>query len=135
MRTLRAIDLFTGAGGLTLGFHKAMEDLGIDFKVVASVELDKDSAKTYAKNFSPDNQYVGDIGVWVQSNEIPEADIVIGGPPCQGFSLLNKKTAPDPRNQLWQEYIQVILKSKAKIFVLENVPPFLNLRNLKNFVL
>lgn len=49
MRTLRAIDLFTGAGGLTLGFHKAMEDLGIDFKVVASVELDKDSAKTYAK--------------------------------------------------------------------------------------
>lgn len=56
MRTLRVIDLFTGAGGLTLGFHKAMGDLGIDFEVVASVELDKDSVKTYAKNFSPDNQ-------------------------------------------------------------------------------
>jgi DNA-methyltransferase (dcm) len=133
MKYLRVIDLFTGAGGLTLGFHKAMGDLGIDFEVVASVELDKDSAKTYAKNFSPDNQYVGDIGVWVQSNEIPEADIVIGGPPCQGFSLLNKKTEPDPRNQLWQEYLQVILKSKAKIFVLENVPPFLKSKEFEEF--
>ena len=47
--------------------------------------------------------------------------------------MLNKKTAPDPRNQLWQEYIQVILKSKAKIFVLENVPPFLKSKEFEEF--
>ena len=95
MRTLRAIDLFTGAGGLTLGFHKAMEDLGIDFEVVASVELDKDSAKTYAKNFSPDNQYVGDIGVWVQSNEIPEAEVIGTAENEVAYWKLIKQQLPD----------------------------------------
>jgi DNA (cytosine-5)-methyltransferase 1 len=56
---------------------------------------------------------------------IPQADVVIGGPPCQGFSLLNKDRADDPRKQMWRPYLQVVERSGASVFVIENVPQIL----------
>ena len=57
--------------------------------------------------------------------QIPEADIVIGGPPCQGFSLLNKKRRDDPRKQLWLPFLDVTARCGARVFVMENVPHIL----------
>jgi len=65
----------------------------------------------------------GDIYTFSEKKWIvPEADIVLGGPPCQGFSLLNKNREGDPRKQLWRPYFDIVKKSKAQIFVMENVP-------------
>jgi len=59
------------------------------------------------------------------ATKIPQADVVIGGPPCQGFSLLNKKRENDPRKELWRPFLEVVKRSNASIFVMENVPQLL----------
>jgi len=62
---------------------------------------------------------------------IPEADIVIGGPPCQGFSLLNKDRRDDPRRALWEPYLEITTKSGAVVFVMENVPELLRSQEME----
>src|SRR5262249_55827047 len=64
----------------------------------------------------------GDIVSLLTKRRAPKADLVIGGPPCQGFSLLNKNKKADPRKQLWRPFIEVVLQSGAEVFVMENVP-------------
>ncbi len=83
----RVIDLFSGAGGLTAGFlFKQKREW---FTGVLAIDNDRASVDTYNKNFG--NHCVhADIEEWLVNNSVPSADIVIGGPPCQGFSLLNK---------------------------------------------
>jgi DNA (cytosine-5)-methyltransferase 1 len=110
------IDLFAGCGGMTSGF------VAEGFQPVKAVEWDVAAAATYAANFGDDHVICGDIGVW--RTGIPTADVVIGGPPCQGFSNLGSKDPGDPRNQLWQEYLRVVLKAHPKVFVIENVDRF-----------
>jgi DNA (cytosine-5)-methyltransferase 1 len=61
----------------------------------------------------------------VADSEIPKADVVIGGPPCQGFSNLGAKNASDPRNGLWREYLRVVSAARPKAFVIENVDRFM----------
>lgn len=118
----RVIDLFAGAGGMSLGFS---ELFGHRFQVVWANDFDKAAAQTYSANFGIPC-IVGDILKILKDNaEIPPADVVIGGPPCQGFSLLNKKRTGDPRKQLWRPFIEVVMKSGASIFVMENVPQLL----------
>lgn len=122
-RSFRVIDLFCGAGGMTLGFT---EDFGHHFKPIWANDFNKYCAETYNANFGSHCIH-GDI-VDILKNpkiEIPVADVVIGGPPCQGFSLLNRKRDNDPRRQLWRPYLEVVEKSNAKIFVIENVPQLL----------
>src|SRR6266851_1029690 len=109
------IDLFAGCGGLALGF--ALE--GLD--PVAAVEWDSDAAETYALNIDQRIQ-VQDIS---EVEKFPAADVVIGGPPCQGFSQLGARDPDDPRNKLWQQYVRVLVQSKASVFVMENVPQLL----------
>ena len=114
---MTVIDLFAGCGGMTVGFVES------GFTPVLAVEFDRAAASTYAANFGEDHVFYGDI-TQLPTEMIPEADVVIGGPPCQGFSNLGSKDVNDPRNQLWKEYIRVVRVAKPKVFVLENVERF-----------
>lgn len=117
--TFRLIDLFAGAGGMTLGFTDRR--FGGDFKSVCAVDNDAAATRTYTQNFG-DHAFCGDIEEWVREPaNVPEADVVIGGPPCQGFSLLNKRRDGDIRRALWQPFMDVVQLSGARAFVIENV--------------
>ncbi|MCM2575859.1 DNA cytosine methyltransferase [Streptomyces meridianus] len=134
---IKVIDLFAGCGGLTEGFLR----IGVDgkalpegsqepsaFQPVAAVELDPAAALTYAENFGSraggtDHVYVGDITQWADT-DIQSADVILGGPPCQGFSGLNKTRSGDARNELWRQYFKVVEKAKPQIFIIENVDRF-----------
>lgn len=113
----RLIDLFCGAGGLTRGFA----DVG--FRSVWANDFNAAAAKTYRANFG-DHCTDGDLVTILETQPccVPRADVVIGGPPCQGFSLLNKDKEGDPRRQLWRPYLDVVERSGAEMFVMENVP-------------
>jgi len=122
-RRFRLIDAFSGAGGMTLGFSKSF---GHAFDPIWANDFNNYCVRTYNANCG-EHCIAGDI-VDILSNpkiEIPQADVVIGGPPCQGFSLLNKKREGDPRKQLWRPYFEIVQRSGAKIFVMENVPQLL----------
>ena len=112
------IDLFCGAGGMSLGFEEA------GFDVVAGVELDPVHANVHTYNFPDCTVYRQDISE-LSGKELLERhgdiDVVIGGPPCQGFSLIGKRDESDERNQLVMEYMRIIAEVKPKYFVMENV--------------
>lgn len=122
-RTYRLVDLFAGAGGLTLGFSKS---LGQVFQPVWANDVNDYAARTYNANFG-EHCTTDNILEVVEHriDEIPKADVVIGGPPCQGFSLLNKQRNGDPRKQLWRPYLRIVEHTGAEIFVMENVPQLL----------
>jgi len=122
-RRYRLIDLFCGAGGMSLGFS---EVFGQPFKPVWANDFNQFCGDTYNENFGH-HCVVGDIVEILEQGkiEIPKADVVIGGPPCQGFSLLNKNRENDPRKELWRPYLEVVERCGAEIFVMENVPQLL----------
>ncbi|HEX2040850.1 MAG TPA: DNA cytosine methyltransferase [Acidimicrobiales bacterium] len=111
------VDLFAGCGGLTQGFVSARRG----FRPIAAVEWDLAAASTYAANFGEHHVANVDIAAFT---DVPRADVVIGGPPCQGFSNLGTKDPDDPRNSLWREYLRVVLEANPQVFVLENVERF-----------
>jgi DNA (cytosine-5)-methyltransferase 1 len=118
-REIRTVDLFAGAGGLSHGFHQSR----LGFRPVFAVEIDGAAARTFKRNF---NCHVYD-GPIENVEQYPEADVIIGGPPCQGFSLLGRDRDEDSRaqlNELWQQYIRAVKMIKPKAFVIENVPQF-----------
>ncbi len=117
--TYKIIDLFSGAGGMTLGFTDPR--FGGGFTSVWALDIDAAAVATYRRNFG-DHASCGDIEQWLLHRKpIPAADVVIGGPPCQGFSLLNKQREKDARRQLWQPYMDVVERCGASVFVIENV--------------
>ena len=122
-RRYRLIDLFSGAGGMSLGFS---EVFGQPFQSVWANDFNQFCVDTYNENFGH-HCVAGDIVEILEQGkiEIPKADVVIGGPPCQGFSLLNKNRENDPRKELWRPYLEVVDRSGASIFVMENVPQLL----------
>ncbi|MUG97952.1 DNA (cytosine-5-)-methyltransferase [Scytonema sp. UIC 10036] len=117
-----AVDLFAGAGGMTLGFEQA------GFDVLASVEIDPIHCAIHEFNFPVWKIFCKSV-VDITAQEIRsdscigdrEIDVVFGGPPCQGFSLIGKRIFDDPRNALISHYIKLVLELKPKFFVLENV--------------
>lgn len=113
---IRFLDLFAGCGGMTRGFLDAK-----GYTSVGGVEYNLDAASTYAANFGINNTVYGDIADYTA---VRRADIVIGGPPCQGFSNLGKRDPDDPRNSLFREFVRVVAASKADLFVFENVNRF-----------
>ncbi len=122
-RRYRIIDLFSGAGGMSLGFS---EVFGQPFQSVWANDFNQFCVDTYNENFAP-HCVAGDIVEILEKKqiEIPQADVVIGGPPCQGFSLLNKNRENDPRKKLWRPFLEVIERCGASVFVMENVPQLL----------
>ncbi|MCB0973839.1 MAG: DNA cytosine methyltransferase [Actinobacteria bacterium] len=111
------IDLFAGCGGMTAGF------VAEGFEPRLSVEWDLPAAATYAANFGEAHTRHCDIAD-IADGAIPQVDVVIGGPPCQGFSNLGSKDPNDPRNKLWKEYLRVVLAAEPQVFVVENVDRF-----------
>lgn len=118
--TVRVLDLFAGAGGLTAGLHAASDR----FKVLGAVEMDPAAAASYESTYGRGLVHVGDIKDWLAQEAVPQVDVVVGGPPCQGFSSLGKQDIEDERNHLWREYAETILRSQPKYFVVENVAEF-----------
>ncbi len=118
-RMITTIDLFAGAGGLSLGFHLA----GLGFLPVFAVEHEVATAKTFERNFRCE-VFAGDIE---EGPEYPEADLIIGGPPCQGFSPLGRDRDDFSRaqlNGLWKHFLHAVRTIRPKAFVIENVREF-----------
>lgn len=130
MDSLKVIDLFSGAGGLSQGFRDA------GFDIISAVEIDKNLSQTFRENFKKTKLFEEDISK-VNSKDLlankSNVDIVIGGPPCQGFSMSGKRIRSngiflnDKRNKLFKEFVRVIKDLKPKIFLMENVPGILNI--------
>jgi|TARA_R100000049_G_C1954802_1_gene107082 DNA (cytosine-5)-methyltransferase 1 len=114
----KLIDLFSGAGGMSLGFVDRRFCGG--FESVLAVDNDAAAIATHKANFSGE-AVCGNIETWLADADIPKADVVIGGPPCQGFSLLNKKRDGDARRALWEPFLDVAARSGARVFIMENV--------------
>lgn len=93
------------------------------FEPVLAVESNLYAAATYAANFGESHTVCGDISQ-LPDGVIPEADVVIGGPPCQGFSNLGSRDVNDPRNKLWKQYLRVVQHARPQVFVIENVERF-----------
>ncbi|WP_439564451.1 DNA cytosine methyltransferase [Microcella sp.] len=116
---IRVLDLFAGAGGLSSGLHAASRR----FRTVGAVEWDAAAAASYEASHGRDLVFVGDIREWL-SGDVPSVDVIVGGPPCQGFSSLGKRDVEDERNALWREYAETIRRAQPKYFVVENVAEF-----------
>lgn len=117
----RVVSLFTGCGGLDLGFEAA------GCETVAAVDNDFEACKTLRHNRSEWNVFEGDIRDY--NPAVRDVDIVIGGPPCQGFSSAGKGDPSDPRNFLWKEYMRVVERVRPRAMVLENVSALTHRKN------
>ena len=113
--TASVVSLFSGCGGLDLGFKRA------GFDILWANDFDKDSIETYTQNLG-NHAVLGDI-TKIPSNEIPsDFDVLLGGFPCQGFSIANLgRSVDDSRNKLYKQMLRVIRAKKPKYFVAENV--------------
>lgn len=118
-----AIDLFCGAGGLSLGFEQS------GFNVIAAVDSNPINISTYSRNFPSTKAICADI-FRLTGDEIrarcgldakEEIDVVFGGPPCQGFSAIGKRDLKDPRNALIFEFSRLVAELNPRYFVMENV--------------
>lgn len=117
---MRIVSLFSGAGGLDLGFSQAGHE------IIWANDIDKDACATYRKNIG-DHIVCSDIKD-IDIHSIPDCDIVIGGFPCQGFSMANmRRSIEDERNQLYKFFYSVIKEKQPRFFVAENVKGILSL--------
>ncbi len=128
MRSLNVIDLFCGCGGFSKGFEEA------GYKVRFGIDMWKDATVTYKHNF-PDAVVLNEDITNVTGKDIlkvanlqnGEVDVIIGGPPCQGFSVSGKRMIDDERNKLYKSYVQIVSDIKPMVFVMENVPGLVRL--------
>ncbi|MEL4896442.1 DNA cytosine methyltransferase [Crocosphaera sp. Alani8] len=118
-----AVDLFAGVGGMTLGFEQA------GFDVLASVEFDPIHCATHRYNFpfwttvcASVTTITGDNIRELSKIKNKPIDVVFGGPPCQGFSLMGKRSLDDDRNSLIKHFVRLVLELQPNYFVMENVP-------------
>jgi DNA (cytosine-5)-methyltransferase 1 len=124
--TYRLIDLFAGCGGMTRGFVDSGR-----YEAIFAVEMDRDAAETYGLNFGSDHVHEGRIE---DVARFPRADVVIGGPPCQGFSALNRAGVGLERRALWREYVRALDEAAPSAFVMENVPELLSAPEYREFL-
>ncbi|MBQ2699620.1 MAG: DNA cytosine methyltransferase [Clostridia bacterium] len=127
---MNVIDLFCGCGGFSKGFEQA------GFDVRLGIDIWQDAATTYKTNFPNAATIVGDISTLTGDDLLAaagmsanEVDVIIGGPPCQGFSLSGKRMLDDPRNILYKSFVRMVETIQPKAFVMENVPGLVRLFN------
>lgn len=118
-----AVEFFAGAGGLSLGFEQA------GFDVAAAVEIDPVHCGIHELNFPHTRVICRDVttlsGAEVRATAglgTRDIDVVFGGPPCQGFSMMGQRVLDDPRNELVQHFLRLVLELQPKFVVMENVP-------------
>lgn len=124
MKKYRFIDLFCGCGGLSLGFEQA------GFVPVAGIDFKESAIKTYRRHFSGSKGICADISsmneeyIKKELGDISNIDVIIGGPPCQGFSNANKNfvETDDPRNKLFFEFMKFVDMANPRLILIENVP-------------
>lgn len=114
---------------MSSGFLSLKKNKLFSFESVFAIDNDKAAVETYKANFG-EKALCQDIEEWLNQEQVPSADIVVGGPPCQGFSLLNKNRVGDERRELWKPYMDIVRASDASIFIMENVA---NLFKTKEF--
>lgn len=124
----KIIDLFAGCGGLSNGFEKA------DFEAMLGIDNWEDSLYTYKQNHKHSEIIYGDICKISYEDIMKKTDgakpaVIIGGPPCQGFSLAGKRDKNDGRNNLVYEFIRIVSELKPEFFVMENVLGMLSMKN------
>ena len=123
---LNIIDLFAGCGGLSTGFEMA------GFNIPLAIERDAWASETYKFNHPNTIVLTEDITTLLNPKSLLPADTpvhgVIGGPPCQGFSLSGKRDPKDPRNSLFMDFIRFVKEFKPLFFVMENVPGILSMQ-------
>ncbi|MDR2368014.1 MAG: DNA cytosine methyltransferase [Deltaproteobacteria bacterium] len=129
---MKVIDLFAGAGGFSLGFHLA------GYTIVGAIELDDWAAGTFKYNNPEPTVLVGDITSFSDDNILAifnkKPDVILGGPPCQGFSVCTKNAGDphDPRNSMLKEMIRFSKLLSPEIIILENVPNLLKAKTRSN---
>lgn len=127
MEKLKFIDLFAGVGGIRLGFQQAAEHNHITSECVFSSEIDDWACKTYRKNFPDDNHDPKHDITKVDEKELVDFDVLLGGFPCQAFSIAGKRGGfNDTRGTLFFDVARIIKEKKPKAFLLENVKGFTN---------
>lgn len=119
--SINVVSLFSGGGGLDLGF------IAEGYKIIWAIDNNKNATDTYRANIG-DHIMCADINQ-IDISKIPHADVVIGGPPCQSFSLAGNRNVEDERGQLVWKYIHIIEQVKPKAFVFENVTGLLSAKN------
>ena len=119
---LKVIDLFAGGGGLSLGAARA------GFDLLAAIEKDALALETHTKNFPKSKHFSDDISKLVGKTLLStlklkenELDGLIGGPPCQGFSVMGRRDIKDERNTLFSDFFRLVNEIRPKFFVAENV--------------
>lgn len=123
------IDLFSGAGGLSCGFERA------GYNILLGIDNDAMALETFKRNHKGPKAICGDITTIEYEKDIhpllgnKSIDVIIGGPPCQGFSLSGPRSFNDPRNKLYLSYIRLVEQIMPKAFVIENVPGLVALFN------
>lgn len=122
------VDLFCGAGGFTEGFKKAG-----GFKTVLAVDSDQQAINTFSHNHPEINaicEDVSNLSAATLSFLIKDSvDVVIGGPPCQGFSLAGRRLPEDPKNQLFREYVRIVKTLNPELIIFENVVGLISMQN------
>ena len=131
---MRAISVFSGCGGCSLGLRQA----GFDIRL--AVDIDKDACDTYAANLGREAVWCADLAQMRPSELMEhsrltrdEVDLIVGGPPCQGFSSAGAKDWTDPRNVLLRNFVEIITTLRPTWFVMENVEGLLT-ANEGNFL-
>ncbi|MBD5273037.1 MAG: DNA cytosine methyltransferase [Bacteroides sp.] len=120
------IDLFSGCGGLSLGFEQS------GFKGLLAIDFWQDALTTYSHNRINATTLCSDLSI-ISPSEIKESynisdvDVIIGGPPCQGFSIAGKRIVEDKRNELYKAFVNFVRIFRPKAFVMENVPTILTM--------
>ena len=123
---LTCVDLFCGCGGLSLGFQSA------GFNIIAGIDSWKDALVTHEKNMPQAITINEDLFAFSPQDcehkyGISKVDVIVGGPPCQGFSIAGKRILNDERNKLYKSFVEFVKYYKPRAFVMENVPNLLSL--------
>ena len=122
---MRVVDLFCGAGGLSLGFKRA------GWEVVAAFDDDPSAVRVYHRLVGPEAE-VADVRC-LSAADLPEADAVVGGPPCQPYSLAGKRLrSADPRDGL-PDFARLVQEARPRMFLLENVPLLASAPEMEHF--
>lgn len=128
MKPYNVVDLFCGCGGFSKGFEEA------GYNIRFGIDMWNDAIVTYKHNF-PNAAVLNEDITKISGKDIlkatnlkkNEVDVIIGGPPCQGFSVSGKRMIDDERNKLYKSYVQIVSELKPKVFVMENVPGLVRL--------